>query len=100
MSGRKSSSSAPAASENDDNTIELSYKTHCMYYAKSLSTLNGDLTVNDTNSPGGKRNTRLFTLSAVDMRGCTVLFEFWGPEAKEAEKYFRCIDIMTTDEFA
>lgn len=63
--------------------------THGMYYAKELSKDHGELEVNDTNSPNGKRKTQIYTVKTVDIKGNTVLFEFWSEDAKLAELYFR-----------
>lgn len=52
-----------------------------------IAEFQGNLEVN--NSPGGKRTTRIYSLKAVDMRGASVAFEFWGPHAIKAEANFR-----------
>ena len=68
---------------------DIDYKDECLFYARTLAELCGELNVNDTNSPGGKRTTRIYTLMTVDIKGCSVAFEFWGPNAEKAERYFR-----------
>ena len=43
-------------------------------HVEFLAELQGCLHVNDTNSPGGKRPTRIYALKAVYMRGASVAF--------------------------
>ena len=68
--------------------IDLDYATECLFFAASPSTLCGELNVNDANSPGGKRTTRIYSLNTVDMTGKNTVHEYWGPHAEKAERYF------------
>ena len=86
MSNKRSCSSARTT---DTSIIDLDYATECLYFAATPSSLCGELNVNDANSPGGKRTTRIYSLTTVDMTGQTVVFEYWGANAEKAERYFR-----------
>jgi hypothetical protein len=84
MSNKRNCAPARAAEITD-----LDYATECLFFAATPSTLCGDLNVNDANSPGGKRTTRLYALNTVDMAGETTLFEYWGSHAEKAERFYR-----------
>lgn len=84
MSTKRSCTPARAA-----DIVDLDFATECLFFAATPSTLCGELNVNDANSPGGKRTTRIYTLNAVDMAGQNVAFEYWGGNADKAERYFR-----------
>jgi hypothetical protein len=86
MSNKRSCNSARAA---DSTIIDLDYTTECLFFAATPSSLCGELNVNDANSPGGKRTTRIYSLTTVDMTGQTVVFEYWGANSDKAERYFR-----------
>lgn len=88
MSSKKSTP-ALSASARTAEIVELDYATECLFFAATPSTLCGELNVNDANSPGGRRTTRIYTLTAVDMLGLSVVFEYWGANAEKAERYFR-----------
>jgi hypothetical protein len=48
----------------------------------------GDVDVSDTNSPGGKRGTKLWSQEMVDVDGRKVIFEAWGRDSDRADTYF------------
>jgi hypothetical protein len=89
MAGRKPPAASTAPAVTEDNTIDLDYTTHGMYYVKELPTLHGDLEINDTNSPKGKRKTQIYSVNSVDVKGKNTVFEYWAHDAISAEDHFR-----------
>jgi hypothetical protein len=51
----------------------------------------GPVTVKDTYSPGGNRNTEVYTVQAWDCTGALTLFEIWGIHRNKGEQYFRLV---------
>ena len=59
-------------------TYAIDYPSEFFYYVPEIVALSGPLAVNDANSPGGKRTTKLFNVIVIDMKGQRVAVEVWG----------------------
>jgi hypothetical protein len=55
--------------------LALDYR---LYHMPEVSSRSGPVTVKDTHSPGGNRNTEVYTAQAWDCTGALTLFEIWG----------------------
>lgn len=75
--------------------IALDYPSETFYYLKKVVCTSGPLVVNDTNSPGGKRTTTLFSVVLIDMKGCRVAVEVWGPYAAVVEDHFMFVYLLS-----
>ena len=68
--------------------IELDYVTQCLYYTTGEGEISGEVTVNDTHSPGGTRKAYVHSIVAWDMRGKKCVFEAWSKHSKNTRIYF------------
>ena len=85
-SGASSASSASSA----PRLINIDHLYQHVFFAISAAVLLGHLEVNDLNSPGGKRSTRMYCQEMIAPNGEKVCFECWGEvRSAQAATYFK-----------
>jgi hypothetical protein len=62
-----------------------------IYHMPEVSSRSGPVTVKDTHSPGGNRNTEVYTAQAWDCTGALTLFEIWCIHCNKGDQYFRFV---------
>jgi hypothetical protein len=94
-SSTNSSNGSATASTNSlqesPQRIDVDYVTQCIYYSTGEGEVSGEVTVNDANSPGGKRKAFVHSIVAWDMRGKKCVFEAWSKYAKNARIFFEYV---------
>jgi hypothetical protein len=78
MSASSASSATSASSAIPAQLINIDHMFQHVFFVISAAVLLGNLEVNDLNSPGGKRTTRLYCQEMIAPNGEKVCFECWG----------------------
>lgn len=96
-SGNGSSTASTNSPPEKNQKIELDYVTQCLYYTTGEGEISGEVTVNDTHSPGGTRKAYVHSIVAWDMRGKKCVFEAWSKHSKNTRIYFEYVISLFID---
>ena len=71
-----------------DETIDITHLRKRLFFCTGRTKMFGSVDVNDANSPGGKRGTKLYSEEMTDVDGQKVVFEAWGKDSERTDTYF------------
>ena len=90
-SSNGSATASTNSSQERPQLIDVDYVTQRLYYSTGEGKVSGEVTVNDTHSPGGTRKAFVHSIVAWDMRGKKCVFEAWSKHSKNARVYFEYV---------
>lgn len=99
--GSMSSTSGSSKSATSTSLVDISDLAMLLVFIGPPSLdmagqVSGQIEVNDTNSPGGRRSTQIYAREGMDPSGKRVIFETWGGDSHKTGKYMRLEILLIT----